>query len=143
MVQRGYACISAGSANLGTVDLVVTIPFSIVAERFGHKVVLWCNMVPRIFMSVWCLAVGRLPVFCRACGCVADGFQGQLPHALPTNAIIVGPFLAVLGGDCVFNSTVFAITSSFAKEYVQRYNPKAEALHEKLMQCTVPHTSPS
>ncbi|KAF2741283.1 hypothetical protein EJ04DRAFT_1471 [Polyplosphaeria fusca] len=83
-------------------DFIVTIPFSFIAERFGIKAVLWCNLVPRIFMSAWALAVGHLT------------------HVLPTSAILAGPFLATLGGDCVFNSTIFSLTSSLAKEYVER-----------------------
>lgn len=83
-------------------DFLVTIPFSFIAERYGVRVVLWCNLVPRMFMSVWAIAVG----------CFA--------HILPTKAIIVGPFLAVLGGECVFQSTIFALTSALAGEYVQR-----------------------
>ncbi|KAF2791103.1 hypothetical protein K505DRAFT_364116 [Melanomma pulvis-pyrius CBS 109.77] len=83
-------------------DFVVTIPFSFIAERFGIKVVLWCNLIPRIFMSIWALVVGNYH------------------DILPTKAIIAGPFLAVLGGDCVFSSTIFTLTSSLTQEYVQR-----------------------
>jgi hypothetical protein len=43
---------------LSTTDFVVTIPFSFIAEKFGVKVVLWCNLVPRLFMSAVALAVG-------------------------------------------------------------------------------------
>lgn len=54
-------------------------------------------------MSIWAIAVG------------------YFSHILPTAAIIVGPFLAVLGGECVLQSTVFALTSALASGYVQRY----------------------
>lgn len=37
----------------------MTIPFSFVAERWGVKTVLWCNLVPRMFMSVWAITVGK------------------------------------------------------------------------------------
>lgn len=41
-------------------DFVVTLPFGYVAERWGVKVVLWCNLVPRVSMSIWAVAVGEL-----------------------------------------------------------------------------------
>ncbi|KAF1913819.1 major facilitator superfamily domain-containing protein [Ampelomyces quisqualis] len=83
-------------------DFLVTIPFSFVAEKYGVKVVLLWNMVPRMGMSVWAIAVG------------------YYSHLLPTNSIIAGPFLAVLGGECVFQSTIFTLTSALANEYVKR-----------------------
>jgi len=43
---------------LCTSDFVVTIPFSYVAEKWGVRTVLWCNIVPRIVMSVWAIVVG-------------------------------------------------------------------------------------
>jgi len=39
-------------------DFVVTIPFSFVAEKWGVRSVLWCNLVPRIVMSAWAIVVG-------------------------------------------------------------------------------------
>jgi uncharacterized protein YqgC (DUF456 family) len=45
---------------------------------------------------------------------------GHYQHLLPTRAIIAGPFLAVLGGECVFQSTVFTLTSALTAEYVER-----------------------
>ncbi|KAJ4992769.1 major facilitator superfamily transporter [Stagonosporopsis vannaccii] len=83
-------------------DFLVTIPFSFIAEKYGVRAVLWCNLIPRIFMSVWAITVG------------------YFPHVLPTKAIIVGPFLAILGGDCVLQSTIFVLTSALADEYIQR-----------------------
>ncbi len=53
-------------------------------------------------MSVWAITVG------------------YFSHALPTKAVIVGPFLTVFGGECVLQSTIFALTSALAGEYVQR-----------------------
>lgn len=84
-------------------DFIVTIPFSFIAEKYGIQTVLWCNLIPRMFMSLWAIAVGHLP------------------HILPTKVIIVGPFFAVLGGECVLQSTVFALMSALASEYVERY----------------------
>ncbi|KAF3047816.1 hypothetical protein E8E11_006655 [Didymella keratinophila] len=102
-VQRRLAWLQGiMETTLVVCDFVVTVPFSFVAERSGVRVVLWCNLVPRIFMSVWAAAVGFFA------------------HILPTKAIIVGPFLAVFGGECVLQSTIFALTSALAGEYVQR-----------------------
>lgn len=83
-------------------DFLVTIPFSFIAEKYGVRVVLWCNLIPRIFMSIWAITVG------------------YFAHVLPTKAIIIGPFLAVFGGECVLQSTIFALTSALAGEYVLR-----------------------
>jgi uncharacterized protein YqgC (DUF456 family) len=84
-------------------DFVVTIPFSFIAEKYGMRVVLWSNLLPRIFMSIWAITVG------------------YFYHVLPVKAIIVGPFLAVLGGECVLQSAIFTLTSALAGDYVQRY----------------------
>jgi uncharacterized protein YqgC (DUF456 family) len=89
---------------------VVTVPFSFIAEKYGVRVVLWCNLIPRIFMSVWAIVVG------------------YFDHILPTKAIIAGPFLAVFGGECVLQSSIFALTSALAGEYVQRYVPVSSSL---------------
>lgn len=83
-------------------DFIVTIPFSFLAERFGVRLVLWLNMIPRIFMSFWVLIIGNFDMI------------------FPTKAIIAGPFLAVLGGECVFSSTIFALTAALTREYLQR-----------------------
>ncbi|CAI6335711.1 unnamed protein product [Periconia digitata] len=102
-VQRRLAWLQGVMETTQVVgDFLVTIPFSFVAERFGIRVVLWCNLVPRVFLSVWALVVGN--------------FSG----VFPTKAIIVGPFLSVLGGECVFQSTIFTLTSALTREYVQR-----------------------
>ncbi|KAF1948339.1 MFS general substrate transporter [Byssothecium circinans] len=102
-VQRRLAWLQGVMETTVVVcDFLVTIPFSFFAERFGVRVVLWCNLVPRVFLSAWALAVGNFP------------------HILPTKAIIAGPFLAVLGGECVFQSTIFTLTSALTREYVQR-----------------------
>ncbi|EMD89662.1 hypothetical protein COCC4DRAFT_68476 [Bipolaris maydis ATCC 48331] len=102
-VQRRLAWLQGTmETTLVVCDFIVTIPFSFVAERWGIKIVLLCNLVPRIFMSAWAMLVGNLP------------------HILPTNAIIASPFLNVLGGECVFQSTIFTLTSALACEYVER-----------------------
>ncbi|KAF2205952.1 hypothetical protein GQ43DRAFT_490226 [Delitschia confertaspora ATCC 74209] len=84
-------------------DFIVTIPFSFLAKRPGGvKLVLWANLVPRIFMSIWAVLVGNYE------------------RLFPTKTIIAGPFLAVLGGECVFSSTIFTLTAALTNEYVQR-----------------------
>lgn len=111
-------------ADTVLIDFIVTIPFSFVAERWGVKIVLLCNLVPRIFMSAWAMLVGMYShyPFCHiSCNFVLNIVSGNFPHILPTNAIIAGPFLNVLGGECVFQSTIFTLTSALASEYVERY----------------------
>lgn len=46
-------------ANTNATDFMVTIPFSFVAERWGVRFVLWCNLIPRVFMSAWAVTVGE------------------------------------------------------------------------------------
>ncbi|KAF2022076.1 hypothetical protein BU24DRAFT_417727 [Aaosphaeria arxii CBS 175.79] len=102
-VQKQLAWIQGiMETTLVVCDFLVTIPFSFVAESFGILVVLWCNLIPRIFLSFWAIVVSNFE------------------HVLPTRAIIAGPFLAVFGGDCVLQSTIFTLTSALAKDHVQR-----------------------
>lgn len=82
----------------------MTIPLGFVAEKYGQRVVLWLNLVPRIFMLSWAPAVGL-------------GFG----ETLPITAVIAGPFLSILGGDCVFNSITYALAASSTDDYVARY----------------------
>ncbi|KAF1366135.1 hypothetical protein EJ07DRAFT_161171 [Lizonia empirigonia] len=102
-VQRRLAWLQGVmETTIVVCDFLVTIPFSFIAEKYGVRVVLWCNLIPRICMSIWAITVG------------------YFAHVLPTKAIIIGPFLAVFGGECVLQSTIFALTSALAVEYVQR-----------------------
>lgn len=71
-------------------------------------------------MSAWAVVVGEELVFVFNGWC-AEAATGQYSHILPTRAIIAGPFLAFLGGECVFQSTIFTLTSALAGEYVERY----------------------
>lgn len=41
------------------VDFLVTLPFSFIAERWGVRFVLLCNLVPRMGVSIWAVVVGR------------------------------------------------------------------------------------
>jgi hypothetical protein len=104
-------------SDVGNEDFLVTIPFSFIAKRLGIRFVLWCNLIPRIFMSAWAIAVGELAVL----SLVSNAHVvGQYGHILPTRAIIASPFLNVLGGECVFQSTIFTLTSALTREYVQQ-----------------------
>lgn len=79
----------------------MTIPLGFLAEKYGQKAVLWLNLVPRIFTITWALMVG-------------------FSDTLPLSAIVVGPILSVLGGDCVFNSITYALAASLSDDYVTR-----------------------
>lgn len=46
--------------------------------------------------------------------------SGHFPLLLPTKAILASPIFNVLGGECVFQSTIFTLTSGLTSEYVQR-----------------------
>lgn len=80
----------------------MTIPLGFVAERYGRRTVLWLNLVPRIFMLTWAVLVG------------------YLDDLLPTRAIIAGPLLSFLGGDCVFNSITYSLAAGITDDYVLR-----------------------
>lgn len=79
----------------------MTIPLGFLAEKYGQKAVLWLNLIPRVFTIAWALMVG---------------FQDTVPLA----AIVAGPILSVLGGDCVFNSITYALAASLTDDYVTR-----------------------
>ncbi|KAG8162542.1 hypothetical protein KVR01_008307 [Diaporthe batatas] len=83
-------------------DFVMTIPLGFVAERYGRRALLWLNLVPRVFMLSWAVIVG---------------YFDQL---LPTNAIVAGPVLSFLGGDCVFNSITYSLAAGITNDYVLR-----------------------
>lgn len=80
----------------------MTIPLAFVAERYGRRAVLWLNLAPRVFMLAWAVLVG------------------YFDQALPTKAIIAGPLLSFLGGDCVFNSVTYSLAASVTDDYVLR-----------------------
>jgi hypothetical protein len=45
---------------------------------------------------------------------------GSFDALLPTKAIIAGPVLSTLGGDCVFNSLTYNLASNLTDDHVQR-----------------------
>lgn len=102
-VQQGLGWIQGMMDTLWVVgDFVVTIPLGFIAEKYGRRTVLWLNLVPRIFMLTWAVLVG------------------YFDHVLPTKAIIAGPMLSFLGGDCVFNSITYSLAAGITDDYVLR-----------------------
>ncbi|KAK6209050.1 hypothetical protein LQW54_006650 [Pestalotiopsis sp. IQ-011] len=102
-VQQGLAWIQ-GAMDTAWIagDFVMTIPLGFVAEKYGQRTVLWMNLIPRVFMLAWAVVVG------------------YFEHSFPPRAIIAGPFLSILGGDCVFNSMTYALAASITDDYVLR-----------------------
>ena len=87
---------------IDSADFVMTIPIGFMAEKYGRRAILLLNLVPRVVMLSWAVAVG---------------YSEQW---LPTKAIIAAPILSVLGGDCVFNSITYALASDLTDDYVLR-----------------------
>ncbi|KAF5715954.1 hypothetical protein FMUND_6599 [Fusarium mundagurra] len=83
-------------------DFVMTIPLSFLAEKWGRRAILRLNLLCRSFMLLWAIIVGSFDTL------------------LPTKAIVVGPVLSVLGGDCVFNSLTYGLVSNLTDDHVQR-----------------------
>ncbi|KAK6078445.1 major facilitator superfamily transporter [Seiridium cupressi] len=102
-VQKGIAWIQGAMDTAWIVgDFIMTIPLGFVAEKYGQRTVLWINLIPRVFMLSWAVVVG------------------YFEQNLPTKAIIAGPFLSGLGGDCVFNSMTYALAAGITDNYVLR-----------------------
>ncbi|KAI0003523.1 MFS general substrate transporter [Xylariaceae sp. FL0662B] len=83
-------------------DFVMTIPLGFMAEKYGRRSILWLNLFPRLFMLAWATVVG------------------YFEQSLPLKAIIAGPTLSFLGGDCVFNSIAYALAASLTDNNVIR-----------------------
>ncbi|KAH8668425.1 major facilitator superfamily transporter [Xylariales sp. PMI_506] len=102
-IQKDLAWVQGAMDTAWIVgDFVMTIPLGFMAERYGQRAILWLNLVPRLFMLSWAVMVG------------------YFEQSLPTKALIVGPMLSFLGGDCVFNSITYALASSMTDDYVLR-----------------------
>ncbi|RBR20880.1 uncharacterized protein FIESC28_05032 [Fusarium coffeatum] len=80
----------------------MTIPLSFLAEKWGRRVILRLNLVSRSFLLLWAIMIGNFDMI------------------LPTRAILAGPVLSVLGGDCVFNSLTYSLVSNLTDDHVQR-----------------------
>ncbi|KAF3763674.1 hypothetical protein M406DRAFT_14601, partial [Cryphonectria parasitica EP155] len=103
IVQQGLGWLQGTMDTIWVVgDLLMTVPLGFVAERYGRRVVLWLNLVPRLFMLSWAVLVGFFD------------------RAIPTKAIVIGPMLSFLGGDCVFNSITYSLTAGMTDDYVLR-----------------------
>ncbi|KAH6623692.1 hypothetical protein F5144DRAFT_595815 [Chaetomium tenue] len=83
-------------------DFVMTIPLVCLADHYGHRFVLCLNLVPRVFLLAWTFAVG------------------YFDRLLPVQAIMAAPMFSFLGGDCVFNSIVYALVSELTDDHVLR-----------------------
>ncbi|TLD15199.1 hypothetical protein PspLS_10764 [Pyricularia sp. CBS 133598] len=83
-------------------DLIMTIPLGFVAERYGRRLVLLVNLVPRIVMLAWAVVVG------------------YFENVLPARLLFLAPMLSVLGGDCVFNSITYAFAAGLTEDNVLR-----------------------
>ncbi|KAI5863721.1 MFS general substrate transporter [Durotheca rogersii] len=102
-VQQKLAWITGSMETLWIVgDFVMTIPLGFVAERYGRRTVLWLNILPRLFMITWAIVVS------------------WFERTLPLSAIVAGPSLSILGGDCVFNSILYASAASLTDDNVVR-----------------------
>ncbi|KAK3986551.1 major facilitator superfamily domain-containing protein [Cladorrhinum sp. PSN332] len=103
VVQKELAWIQGAMETAWIVgDFVMAIPLGFVAERYGRRAVLLLNLVPRLCMLVWAVTVG------------------YLEHLFPTKALLASPMLSILGGDCVFNSIVYALASDLTEDRVLR-----------------------
>ncbi|RGP80057.1 hypothetical protein FLONG3_1828 [Fusarium longipes] len=80
----------------------MTIPLGFLAQKWGRSVVLRLNLVSRSFLLIWAIVVGHFD------------------NLLPTRAILAGPVLSFLGGDCVFNSLTYSLVSNLTDDHVQR-----------------------
>ncbi|KXX74859.1 hypothetical protein MMYC01_208028 [Madurella mycetomatis] len=83
-------------------DFFMTIPLVSLADHYGHRFVLCLNLIPRVFLLAWTFVVG------------------YFNRALPVDAILVAPALSFLGGDCVFNSIVYALVAELTDDHVLR-----------------------
>ncbi|KAI6398671.1 hypothetical protein MCOR20_009133 [Pyricularia oryzae] len=102
-VQQDLARVQRGMDLAWIIgDLVMTIPLGFVAERYGRRLVLLLNLVPRIAMLAWAVVVG------------------YFENVLPVGLLYLAPMLSVLGGDCVFNSITYAFAAGLTEDNVLR-----------------------
>ena len=80
----------------------MTIPLTFLSERYGRKRILLLNLIPRLFMLFWTLAVAYFEDY------------------LPPRAAIAGASLSVLGGDTVFNSLIYGLAARITDDSVTR-----------------------
>ncbi|KAK4192341.1 hypothetical protein QBC35DRAFT_247478 [Podospora australis] len=83
-------------------DFFLTIPLVSLADRYGYRFVLCLNLIPRAFLLFWTFCVGYFDT------------------VLPVNAVALAPVFSFLGGDCVFNSIIYALVSELTDDHVLR-----------------------
>ena len=81
----------------------MTIPLGFLSEKYGRRLLLLLNLLPRVVMLAWTVVVG------------------YFDWVLPTKAILIAPFLSVLGGDCFFNAVTYALAARSTDDPVLRY----------------------
>jgi MFS family permease len=102
-VQQSLGSIQGVMETIWIVgDFIMTLPLSFIAQRKSRRLVLLLNLASRVFMLTWAVLVGYFDAL------------------LPTRAIIVGPMLSVLGGDCLFNSITYALVAELTEDPVRR-----------------------
>ncbi|GAP85048.1 putative major facilitator superfamily transporter [Rosellinia necatrix] len=98
-VQQDLAWIMGFFETLWIVgDFMMTIPLTFLSEKYGRRVILLLNLVPRLFMLFWTLGVAWFEDY------------------LPPRAAIAGAALSVLGGDTVFNSLIYGLAARIAED---------------------------
>ncbi|RGP74538.1 hypothetical protein FSPOR_1115 [Fusarium sporotrichioides] len=103
IIEKELGRIQGGMETLWVAgDFVMTIPLSFLAEKWGRSFILRFNLISRSFLLFWAIVVGHFD------------------NILPTRAILAGPALSILGGDCVFNSLTYALVSNLTDDHVQR-----------------------
>jgi hypothetical protein len=93
----------------------MAIPLVSLVELRGRRFVLWLNLIPRIILLAWTFLVG------------------YFDRILPVNAIMAGPVFSLLGGDCVFNSIMYALVASLTDDYVLRYGTSLKTSYLNLV----------
>ncbi|KAF2756243.1 hypothetical protein EJ05DRAFT_95028 [Pseudovirgaria hyperparasitica] len=83
-------------------DFLVTIPMSFVAARYGAKLVLYINLIPRACLLLW------------------PALFNYFDRVVPTTSIIAAPFLSVFGGACVFETIIYTLTANMSDDNTQR-----------------------
>ncbi|KAI9170832.1 MFS efflux pump atnC [Paramyrothecium foliicola] len=102
-VQQSLGSIQGVMETIWIVgDFAMTLPLSFIAQRKSRQIILLLNLVSRAFMLSWAVIVGYFDAL------------------LPTRAIVVGPMLSVLGGDCVLNSITYALVAELTDDPLRR-----------------------
>lgn len=106
-IMGGESDLSAPFSRLHNVahaaaDFIMTIPLTFLARSKGRRLVLTLNLSSRLFMLAWAVIFTYLDT------------------RIPKMAIVVGPTLSFLGGDCVLNSMMYSLASDLTEDPVRR-----------------------